>query len=46
MGTKMADFFANIFMAAVETEIINHSHFKAAPLIGEDISMMSVLCGT
>ena len=31
MGTKMAVSFANIFMAAVETEIINRSHFK--PLI-------------
>ena len=28
MGTKMAVSFANIFMAAVETEIINSSHFK------------------
>ena len=28
MGTKMAVSFANIFMAAVETEIINRSHFK------------------
>ena len=28
MGTKMAVSFANIFMAVVETEIINHSHFK------------------
>ena len=31
MGTNMAVFFANIFMAAVETEIINRSHFKALP---------------
>ena len=28
MGTKMAVSFANIFMAAVEREIINRSHFK------------------
>jgi len=28
MGTKMAVSFANIFMAAVETEIINRSHLK------------------
>ena len=28
MGTKTAVAFANIFMAAVETEIINRSHFK------------------
>ena len=28
LGTKMAVSFANIFMAAVETEIINRSHFK------------------
>ena len=28
MGTKMAVSFANIFMAAVETEIINRSHFR------------------
>jgi len=28
MGTKMAVSFANIFMAAVETEIINRSHIK------------------
>ena len=28
MGTKMAVSFANIFMAAVETEIINCGHFK------------------
>ena len=28
MGTKMAVSFANIFMAVVETEIINRSHFK------------------
>ena len=28
MGTKMAVSFANIFMAAVETEILNQSHFK------------------
>ena len=28
MGTKMAVSFANIFMAAVDTEIINRSHFK------------------
>ena len=28
MGTKMAVSFANIFTAAVETEIINRSHFK------------------
>ena len=28
MGTKMAVSFANIFMAAVETEIINQSHLK------------------
>ena len=28
MGTKMAVSFANIFMATVETEIINRSHFK------------------
>ena len=28
MGTKMAVSFANIFMAEVEREIINRSHFK------------------
>ena len=28
MGTKLAVSFANIFMATVETEIINQSHFK------------------
>ena len=28
MGTKMAVSFSNIFMAAVEREIINRSHFK------------------
>ena len=28
MGTKMAGSFANIFMAAVETEIISRSHLK------------------
>ena len=35
MGTKMAVFFANIFMAAVETEIIERSSKK--PLILEKI---------
>jgi len=29
MGTKMAVSFANIFVAAVETEIINPSHLKS-----------------
>ena len=28
MGTKRAVSFANIFMSALETEIINRSHFK------------------
>ena len=32
MGTKIAVFFANIFMAAVETEIIDHSHLKTLTL--------------
>ena len=44
MGTKMAVFFANIFMVAVETEIINHSHLSRS--LGKDISIMSVFCGT
>ena len=33
MGTKMAVVFANIFMASVETEILNQSALK--PLIWE-----------
>ena len=40
----MAVSFANIFMAAVETEIINRSHFE--PLTWKDIAMMSFLYGT
>ena len=30
MGTKMAVSFANIFMAEVETEIINRRHLQVA----------------
>ena len=44
MGTKMAVSFANLFMAAVETEILNPSTKKH--LCGKDISMMCSLCGT
>ena len=36
--------FANIFMAAVETEIINRSDLSRS--LGKDISMMSFLYGT
>ena len=44
MGTKMAVSFANIFMSAVETGIINKS--KQNHSGGSDASMMYSLCGT
>ena len=44
METKMAVSFANIFMAVVETEIINRSHFSRS--LGKDIWLMSFRYGT
>ena len=46
MGTKIAVFFANIVMAAVETEIINRSHLKPLTWKRYLDDMMSVLSET
>ena len=43
MGTKMADAFANIFMAAIATKIIGQSINK--PLVWKDISRTYCHCG-
>ena len=44
MGTKVAVSFANIFLSAVETKIINKSKIK--PLEWKSTSMMCSPCGT